>query len=569
MTMSTTPQGPQQWPPTSPTPRRQPGPVPSVAPDPGSPKARLIALVVLIVFFGMTFYFQQKQHSAPLPAPGINPGHVDPPGADPTTLVSKLAVKFSHAGFGAGSGQQLMPQIDEGARTPAEKIRAATVAGDLLGPEEAIDRLKAIASEHGLDESLVTGAVLEAPAESPAAQPEADVPPETDVQAESPQDATSPPTGQTTATDGVVEDAPQDPGISPLLVEDLQTLGAIYRGQESAVSDQQREGLIDRHEWFARLALTQSLDKSDPARQEVIGGGGALLAFTLLIGLGFLVAFVTGLGLLIYFLIRIFSRKVNWRMDPPVPGGSVYLETAAVFVLVFVVFKLGMEFLLAPPPPAPGTPVQPLSGPQMALRISAQWLLLLPVLWPLVRGVSFEEMRRAIGLHGGRGVLREMGAGIVAYFAGIPILFGTVLATFILMIIWEAIKSAMGQPPSPPPENPIIDVIGGSDPWVVVSFVVLATLWAPIVEETIFRGCLYRHARSRVGPIIAGIVTAIVFGGMHGYAGPLLLPVTSLGFIFAMMREWRGSLVAPMTAHFLHNATVTAILLVFLSALGP
>lgn len=531
--------------------------------------ARRIALVVLIVFFGLTFYFQQAQHSAPLPAPGINPGHVDPPGADPTTLISKLAVKFSHAGFGAGSGQQFMPQIDEGARTPAEKIRAAIVAGDLLGPEDAIKRLKAVATEHGLDESLVTGAVLEAPAESPSAEPEADAPREGDVQAQSPEDASGPPTGQTTATDGVVADPPPEAGISPLLVEDLQTLGAIYRGQESAVGDQQREGLIERHEWFARLALTQSLDKSDPARQEVIGGGGALMVFTLLLGLAFVLAFITGLALLIYFLVRILSRKVTWRMDAPAPGGSVYLETAAVFVLMFVVFKLGMELLLAPPPPSPGTPVQPLSGPQMALRISAQWLLLLPLLWPLVRGVSFSEMRRAIGLHGGRGVVREMGAGIVAYFAGIPILIGTVLATFILMIIWEAIKSAMGQPPSAPPENPIIDVIGGSDPWVVVSFVVLATMWAPIVEETIFRGCLYRHCRSRVGPIIAGIVTAIVFGGMHGYAGPLLLPVTSLGFVFAMMREWRGSLVAPMTAHFLHNATVTGILLVFLSALGP
>ena len=36
----------------------------------------------------------------------------------------------------------------------------------------------------------------------------------------------------------------------------------------------------------------------------------------------------------------------------------------------------------------------------------------------------------------------------------------------------------MGQPPSPPPENPIIDLIGGSDPWVIVSFAVLATTYA-------------------------------------------------------------------------------------------
>jgi membrane protease YdiL (CAAX protease family) len=38
----------------------------------------------------------------------------------------------------------------------------------------------------------------------------------------------------------------------------------------------------------------------------------------------------------------------------------------------------------------------------------------------------------------------------------------------------------------------------------------------------------------------------------------------ALGFIFAMLREWRGSLIAPITAHALNNGmVVTALLILF------
>jgi membrane protease YdiL (CAAX protease family) len=43
---------------------------------------------------------------------------------------------------------------------------------------------------------------------------------------------------------------------------------------------------------------------------------------------------------------------------------------------------------------------------------------------------------------------------------------------------------------------------------------------------------------------------------MHGYEFVLLGPVISLGFVFAMMREWRQSIIPSITAHMLHNGTV-------------
>ena len=89
-----------------------------------------------------------------------------------------------------------------------------------------------------------------------------------------------------------------------------------------------------------------------------------------------------------------------------------------------------------------------------------------------------------------------------------------------------------------------------------------------MVEESLFRGALFRHMRGIVGPFVAALVTAVGFGLMHGYDILQLLPVMTLGFVFALMREWRGSLVPSMTLHFLNNAVVLGLVLLAVSALG-
>lgn len=539
---------------TDPTPNDAPDG--ALSPDPGSRTARTLALLCLLVFFGVTVYLQQSEHGQPTSPKGA-PAKIVPPSVDPDTWMAKFIVKFSHSDLGGQNSpqgaDQFIPGLEKNAKEPQDKIRVAIVAADLQSPDAAINRLKQIATEHGLDPSIVTGPAVGTPSTEPS--PAQDAPSTSTDESAAPASSPTPASTNKTVTDGV-PNAPEP--LAPVLIEDLKTLGAIYRGESATVSAEQSEGLEARHGWFGRLALTQELQETDPRRQAVVGGGGALFLFLVLLTVGFVGVLLAGTGLLIFFVVRILSGKVRWRFVPPAEGGSVYLETAAVFVASFVFFKL-LHMAL---------PINVAPGPGRALLISAQWLLVAPVFWPLVRGVSLGSMRKAIGWHSGQGVFREIGAGLLAYLAGVPILIAAAIGAFVLMILWELIKQAMGMPPSPPPENPIIDIIGGSDPWTVIAFIFLATCWAPIVEEAIFRGCIFRHARSRVGVMLAAIASAIIFGGMHGYAGPLLLPVTSLGFVFAMMREWRGSLIAPMTAHFLHNLTVTMVLVTLLYLLG-
>ncbi|MBC7773752.1 MAG: CPBP family intramembrane metalloprotease, partial [Pyrinomonadaceae bacterium] len=181
-----------------------------------------------------------------------------------------------------------------------------------------------------------------------------------------------------------------------------------------------------------------------------------------------------------------------------------------------------------------------------------------------LRGVSFQRWRDDMGFVAPKGVMREIAAGVVGYLAGLPIFIVGVGISLILKLVLESIKTQAGGEAGAPASNPIFDEIVGSDPLNLILLVSLATIWAPFVEEAIFRGAMFRHLRSRTGLLIAAVVSAIAFGGMHGYELVLLGPVISLGFVFALMREWRKSIIPSITAHMLHNGTVVTLAIIMI-----
>ena len=180
-------------------------------------------------------------------------------------------------------------------------------------------------------------------------------------------------------------------------------------------------------------------------------------------------------------------------------------------------------------------------------------LVMFVPLWPLLRGVSWRELREALGWHRGQGVAREMGAGVLGYLAGLPVVALALLATFILTRLLKSSAS-----------HPISDEVLNGGVWIRVFLVVLAAVWAPVIEETIFRGALYQHVRSWAGVVGGVLITGFIFAVIHpqGVIGlPMLM---ALGCNFAVMREWRGSLIASMVGHAMNNAMVTTILILML-----
>ena len=95
-----------------------------------------------------------------------------------------------------------------------------------------------------------------------------------------------------------------------------------------------------------------------------------------------------------------------------------------------------------------------------------------------------------------------------------------------------------------------------------------AVVWAPIFEETLFRGALQRWLRVRLNWIVAVLVSSAVFGFIHPYSIDGLIGVAFGGICFGLIREWRQCLIAPIVMHFMHNGFISLQEIGFLTKLG-
>lgn len=346
---------------------------------------------------------------------------------------------------------------------------------------------------------------------------------------------------------------------SPLLA-DVALLRRIYAADAPPAADiaaamepAERDAFEKRHGLFARLALSFG-DDAAAARQEAASSGLGLLATITVFGGGACLAILAGFAMLIYFAVLLLQGRLRRRFVPPGrsigesqddggPGQGVWLETVALFVGGFLVMGIAGDLLGA-------------AGVSWAgfLTLGLQWLLLLTIFWPIVRGMSWERWRGEIGWHRGRGVAREVGAGLMVYLAALPIYFFTAFVLVIAMLIWSA---AFGTEPARPLEdNKVIDLASSGNPLVLLLVFALASIWAPIVEESIFRGAFYRRLRLGLPFVAAALITATVFSVMHGYAVVQLVLVGVLGLMFAIIREWRGSIIGAAAVHCVHNTIV-------------
>lgn len=82
---------------------------------------------------------------------------------------------------------------------------------------------------------------------------------------------------------------------------------------------------------------------------------------------------------------------------------------------------------------------------------------------------------------------------------------------------------------------------------------IAAAILAPITEEIVFRGLIYRTISKGCGIWIGAIVSALIFGIMHG-AIIWALYAFILGFILAMIYAKTGSLLSSVLVHFGFNA---------------
>lgn len=106
-------------------------------------------------------------------------------------------------------------------------------------------------------------------------------------------------------------------------------------------------------------------------------------------------------------------------------------------------------------------------------------------------------------------------------------------------------------------EHPVSGLVFADvDPLQLSAIGVAVTLLAPLGEELIFRGFLYRALRMRWGVWPALFVTSLAFSTVHPSLGPYF--VLSAGFCLAY--EWTGSLWTSILLHGLWNGLSFAVL---------
>lgn len=332
----------------------------------------------------------------------------------------------------------------------------------------------------------------------------------------------------------------------------------------AALTAETRDGLKQRHGWFADVLFSIG-DHTAPVRTAAEMQTTLFLLLITILGAGIGLAFIAGLVLLVVGIVQVASGRIRPGFAPPqriaitsdadareVWARGLFLETVAVFLGGFLALKVVHELLALAIGPRPWMIWSTLLG---------QWLLLLTIFWPVARGLSWDHWKTLMGWRAPRGAPREIAAGFCTYIAALPVYFAMAIVVVILMLIVEAIRAASGLPPSPPPTNRISEIVGGGNAAVLAMIFLLATVWAPVVEESIFRGALYRALRGRFGLLGAGFLSAFVFAAVHGYVAVQLLMVFTLGVAFAVMREWRNSLIPSVTAHAIHNGFAMTVMI--------
>lgn len=479
--------------------------------DPGTPSIARSAWLVVILLVGFIAVMQNM----PLPAAEEEAEASETAQVEETQATEKataakpagpynggmLEISAKYAVFTGslpigGSEQELVTAIDQlntFAVGPADEMRIAIVAGELLGADEAIERLEELQDEFD-------------------------------------------------------EQTPED------VRKDMAVLLASYRGNPPPLGTKAAEDLAQDHGWFGRLLLSHEMDDDDGYRAQVLGDARNV-GVVFLGGLGVAgIAALVGFVLFIIAIVLLATRKLMVRFIRAAPGGSASIETFALFLCGFLALQVVLPLL------AVVLEAVPTIGPAMAKQVDlAVWLLLFIPLWPMFRGASREQWKGSIGWNKGAGVFKEIAAGVVGYIALLPLVGIGLVCTLILMAIGAALSSAEGPVA---PSHPLPDQLAAGGIWTYIKLAMLATVWAPLVEESVFRGALYNQLRTTMGFVPSSLIVGFMFAVIHPQGWMAIPVLMSMGAVFCLLREWRGTLIAPAAAHALNNGLVVTMLIV-------
>lgn len=495
----------------SPSPYAQTPPPLSEYTEPPRVGYPLIAWIVIVALVVLTVWGQYIRNDHGSAAAEV--------AADPESFVFELQGRYSIGAVNSGlpikdsQRRQFFAQLEKFA-AHGNRLRLVVAAGEIVGPQQALDvlvelpeKLRDLPEVQTLKRLYEYGVARNAPGEPLEA-----------ITNEGSGDAEAP--------------ASQPPAIAP------------------EITPAEREALVKRLGWFGQLALAQRGLADKAARDAALAPAVKTFGFVIgAFGIG-CVAALLGFVMLVALLVLAAQGSLRGLQTGSAFGG-VYAETFAAWMLLFLALSL-LGRLLPDVIPQPIRLSVPFVGSLLALG------------WPLLRGVPWSTVRRDIGWVPGRAGLGEPFVGVGCYLMGIPILLAGVLVMFAILKLRGA-----GTDEGPDmPTHPLVDLVhGGTWFWQLILFVDAAIL-APLIEETMFRGVLYRHLREAsarwarwLSVLVSATVTSFLFAIIHPQGWMAVPALMALAYTFSIAREWRESLIPCMVAHGVHNGLVFAFLM--------
>ncbi len=310
--------------------------------------------------------------------------------------------------------------------------------------------------------------------------------------------------------------------------------------------------------FFGELLLAKS--SGDQNALDALGASAVRSLVALIVTvLWFVGFFLGGIAALVTLGILGVIGKLKSGLSLERSTGSVYIETFAIWIGMFFLLQIILEGVTVM---LQGGSLAVYMGPEFGLISSliVMFVSLSALVWPLIRGVSSARLFEDIGLSRCN-VFKEILPGFVTYAMGLPLL---VVGLMLSMVVAFVLNQFFGEQPAA--SHPIQELIGGGD-WVMIVLIYLvACIAAPITEEIMFRGVLYRYLRefSRAWGLILSIIfsmliSSFLFAAIHPQGLSFIPVLGALAVAFCIGREWRGSLIAPMVAHGVSNGAVMTL----------
>jgi membrane protease YdiL (CAAX protease family) len=317
------------------------------------------------------------------------------------------------------------------------------------------------------------------------------------------------------------------------LTDDISVLDQIFHHGPEGLDHGAGDRLIRRYGYFGRLALAVDAGKNSEPRKSIETAALRTLVLLGALALSIVFMLILSLGLFVTAIVVWRKGQIRAAYTPQSSKNPIYVEAFALYLVLFVVLSLIIHGL-------------GLSGANW------NWLawMIIPVVILLIRkrSKSDPDWRIALGWYSGRGWLWEAGAGIAGYLASLPIVAIGLGITFVLVRVTGIVpRDALG----PLLQSHALTLYG------------IACVFAPVLEETMFRGALFHYLRGRWSWLASAALVSFIFAVIHPQGWVAIPALGAIAMSLAALREWRGSIIASMAAHSFNNflAVTFALLL--------